>query len=694
MPNSDKNILIVPNTNQNGLPNIQFVGSSSAPISLTVLDDNSLSFSGSQGQLFGINNNLTSGTIYSVNDVSGIPLLELNASGNMTFGQFGGNFSVGKSTANARLDVSGSTVITGSLTVVGTISASSFLGVSGGGGTPGGTNQTIQFNSGSTFSGSSNLIYNYTTNILSGTTAQFTNLTSSVVSASTYLGLPFANSTFTPSISANLASSRAFNTTYQNNTGRTLWVQIVLNCISTGTRQAFVNQDFNSVNNSTGTVVYNEAQDGGRNLTAHFYVPAGFYYKIITDTSANIANWYEYELFGGGGDVILSASNTFTGVNTFNTNFITASAGITGSVARFTTISGSVISASLFVGPGIGGATPGGTNQTIQFNSGSTFSGSTNLVWDYTNNRLGIGTTSPQAPIHSVGVNAGLETLIVESTTSTGNNIIRYKNAAGNLGYVGWASTSNDHFFIANQKPASNITLSTSNDIILVTSSSERLRVTSTGNVGIGTTSPNASLSVKGAGTGIVDIGQWSAVTSYGVIYLNGDFAVNNNYNILSSPTDKRLLLNRPTGEDISFRMNNVDQMTLDSNGRLGIGTATPNAKLDVNGNTIISGNLTVTGSITELSTRRIKTNITSLNDELTTIFKLNPVSYTRIDDGRKEYGFISEEVKEIYPEFVVGEGINYPKMVSVLVSAVKELTNKVQQQQTEIELIKSRGNI
>jgi hypothetical protein len=108
-------------------------------------------------------------------------------------------------------------------------------------------------------------------------------------------------------------------------------------------------------------------------------------------------------------------------------------------------------------------------------------------------------------------------------------------------------------------------------------------------------------------------------------------------------------------------------------------------------GSQIISGNLTVTGSISELSTRRIKTNIVSLDDELTTISKLNPVSYTRVDDGRREYGFISEEVREVYPEFVIGEGINYPKMVSILVSAVKELSEKVEKQSVEIELLKNK---
>lgn len=121
----------------------------------------------------------------------------------------------------------------------------------------------------------------------------------------------------------------------------------------------------------------------------------------------------------------------------------------------------------------------------------------------------------------------------------------------------------------------------------------------------------------------------------------------------------------------------------------------TQNTFLDVKGNTIISGNLTVTNltvtnTITELSTRRIKKDIRSLGSQLETITKLNPVSYTRKDNSQKEYGFIFEEVREVYPEFVRNEGVSYSKMVSVLVSAVKELKEKVEVQQKEIEQLKN----
>lgn len=162
----------------------------------------------------------------------------------------------------------------------------------------------------------------------------------------------------------------------------------------------------------------------------------------------------------------------------------------------------------------------------------------------------------------------------------------------------------------------------------------------------------------------------------------------------VSSSTEAFRVTQRGTGPSILVEdQANPDNspFIVDADGNVGVGTSSPNAKLDINGNTIVSGNLTVTGSISELSTRRIKTDIISLNNELTTISKLNPVSYTRIDDGRREYGFLSEEMKEVYPEFVVGEGINYPKMVSILVSAVKELTQKVDSQSKEIELLKNK---
>lgn len=98
MANSDKDILITPNKGTSSIPEVSFVGQVNSPIKLRVLDDNTLSFEGSAGQLFSINNNLTTGTIFAVSDVSGVPGLSYDASGALKLVPFSGVAMVGGTT--------------------------------------------------------------------------------------------------------------------------------------------------------------------------------------------------------------------------------------------------------------------------------------------------------------------------------------------------------------------------------------------------------------------------------------------------------------------------------------------------------------------------------------------------------------------------------------------------------------------
>ena len=106
MANSDKNILITPNVSAatGTYPTIKFTGSGNTPITLSVLDDNSLSFTGSAGQLFSITNSL-SGTIFSVNDVSGIPQIDVFDTGLLRLVPYGGNVAIGTASSSVRLTV-------------------------------------------------------------------------------------------------------------------------------------------------------------------------------------------------------------------------------------------------------------------------------------------------------------------------------------------------------------------------------------------------------------------------------------------------------------------------------------------------------------------------------------------------------------------------------------------------------------
>jgi hypothetical protein len=94
-------------TGISSLPTMAMIGQTGDPIYMSVLEDNSISFEGSQGQLFSISPNLTTGYIWAVNDISGVPLLRSNVNGNSFIAEFGGNLGVGQTNPTYKLDLKG-----------------------------------------------------------------------------------------------------------------------------------------------------------------------------------------------------------------------------------------------------------------------------------------------------------------------------------------------------------------------------------------------------------------------------------------------------------------------------------------------------------------------------------------------------------------------------------------------------------
>lgn len=138
-----------------------------------------------------------------------------------------------------------------------------------------------------------------------------------------------------------------------------------------------------------------------------------------------------------------------------------------------------------------------------------------------------------------------------------------------------------------------------------------------------------------------------------------------------------------------------------DGSGLTGI-TAQPADPFPYTGSAIISGSLEVIGTLTatsivETSSKRFKDNIEDLQAGLEHILKLRPVSFTRKDTTRTELGFIAEEVVDIIPQVVTLaddaqiQGIEYSRIVALLVKAIQELEHKLNQQTEEIKKLKSK---
>jgi hypothetical protein len=110
------------------------------------------------------------------------------------------------------------------------------------------------------------------------------------------------------------------------------------------------------------------------------------------------------------------------------------------------------------------------------------------------------------------------------------------------------------------------------------------------------------------------------------------------------------------------------------------------------------------TSSGTQPSSIRWKEEVRTLADPLALVERLRGVRYTWTESGEADVGVIAEEVAEVLPEVVAFEadgqarGVNYGKLVSVLIEATKvqqqDLTTKeqtIEQQREEIDALKGR---
>ena len=253
----------------------------------------------------------------------------------------------------------------------------------------------------------------------------------------------------------------------------------------------------------------------------------------------------------------------------------------------------------------------------------------------------------------------------------------------------------------------------------------EAMRIDSSGNVGIGTTSPAAKLHVSG-------------YVLTGSQYYSGRFsdAINSTYSIAHQAG----LTNLITDTAMAFYTSNTERMRIDTSGNLQLGTTSNNGRITslvnaagragffmvnaasslssdavgiskfdnntttsqvfvkffIDNNAAASGLITANGAnqatFTSSSDARLKENIVELPSQLANIMALRPVEFDYIESegGGHQIGFIAQEVQEVYPD-VVGIREDGMFLVSDMNKNDARLIKAIQEQQAMITALTTR---
>ena len=269
---------------------------------------------------------------------------------------------------------------------------------------------------------------------------------------------------------------------------------------------------------------------------------------------------------GAGGDPFNGAVNGTVGATTPNTGAFTT-------LSASSTVSGTGFSTYLASPPAIGGSTAAAGAFTSLSASGAFSANGGATLGDASGDALTINSSAVSIPN---GLNFDSNTLVIDATNNrVGVGVASPTQAlevTGNIRLSGTAYFTDTNNWIANQ--SSNIAYRTGGDHILYTGGfNERMRITSTGNVGIGTSSPRTKLHVNGNAGYYIGNGSDGAQLYLG----DGNFDSANFFN--AAPGIGAVYNSiREVASDLAFYVytgvasSRTERMRLDTYGNLGLG--------------------------------------------------------------------------------------------------------------------------
>ncbi|HBS86434.1 MAG TPA: hypothetical protein DEA97_07750 [Bacteroidales bacterium] len=400
------------------------------------------------------------------------------------------------------------------------------------------------------------------------------------------------------------------------------------------------------------------------------------------------------------------------------------------------------------------------TNNFItKWKSGASATIKNSLLYD-DGSYVGLGTTSPISKFHMYGTDFASSRLILDRYDATGSGptidfrgidnggLTASGTLIGNIGFYGESSADNltrgAKITVSSTENWSSSAYGTKFVFSTVANGSttlvDRFTIDHDGEIGIGTTSPEALLDVRGnaifndagsnydfriegdgesnlffldASVDMVGIGTASPSSRLSVkgagntSSTNAMSVKNSDDNLIIHFQDDRkvgIYSACPAAYRFSVDGDSYFKGEVTIVDHVGIG-----CDPDVNYELYICGDAYATGDWYSPSDKRFKKNINSISNALKVINNINGVSYEyktsefkdkNFSQGKK-YGYIAQDLMEIVPE-AVSKGadgyysVNYTEIIPIITEAIKEqqtlITNqneKIQQLEKEIELLK-----
>ena len=333
-----------------------------------------------------------------------------------------------------------------------------------------------------------------------------------------------------------------------------------------------------------------------------------------------------------------------------------------------------------------------------------------------TSTGLGIGTSSPSAKLH---VQTNNSTQVYLTGGSAGASSQRATIAFNDSG--------------TNSLVISNDYVSDTNYTAFNIAGAERMRITGSGNLGIGTSSPAVKLETSSTSAGAtVEVLRLSnpgagANTQAQLKF----FTTSTNYGTISGgygASAPQMTFDLPHGTPGNYvwQISSSEKMRLDSSGNLAIATTGASgrvtignadstgtglyvnvnntahylARFEYGGSTV--GSITTNGTTVAYnisSDYRLKENIAPMTGALAKVAALKPVTYTWKADGSVGEGFIAHELAEVCPAAVTGEkdavdaegnpryqGIDTSFLVATLTAALQEAVAEINQLKARLD--------